>query len=61
MGVEYNQFLGGYTPACNQCGVHLCWDISENEYEEDKQFWEDWICQDCNGGVRLKRNHNDKH
>jgi len=44
---------GALTPICERCGVSLCWDISEEEYEDAIQFWDDWICQDCNGGVRL--------
>lgn len=44
---------GGVTPICNQCGVSLCWDISDEEYEDKWEFWDDWICQDCNGGERL--------
>lgn len=46
---------GGLTPICNQCGVCLCWDISEEEYAEDKRFWDEWICQDCNGGEPMRR------
>jgi hypothetical protein len=39
---------GGYTPMCSNCGVALCWDISEQEYEDGKGFWDDWTCKDCN-------------
>lgn len=46
---------GAVTPICNQCMVCLCWDISEEEYLELPDFWEEWICQDCNGGVRMSR------
>ena len=46
---------GAVTPICNECGVSLCWDISVEEYQEYDEFWEDWICQDCNGGVRMTR------
>ena len=46
---------GGVTPICNDCGVSLCWDISEEEYEQSADFWDDWICQDCNGGERMTR------
>lgn len=46
---------GALTPICNSCGVSLCWDISELEYEECIEFWDEWICQDCNGGVRMNR------
>lgn len=41
---------GGYTPICNSCGVALCWDISSEEYDEARGFWDAWICEDCNGG-----------
>lgn len=39
---------GGYTPVCGTCGMALCWDISEAEYAEDQDFWDDWRCRDCN-------------
>lgn len=38
---------GGVTPTCNDCGVCLCWDISEQEYQERKTFWDNWKCKDC--------------
>ncbi len=41
---------GALTPICNQCGISLCFDIGQHEYEEAKPFWDEWICQDCNGG-----------
>lgn len=41
---------GGQTPICNSCGIMLCWDIEDKEYEEEKEFWDSWICRDCNGG-----------
>lgn len=41
---------GGMTPICNACGIMLCWDIGESEYEADKPFWDGWQCADCNGG-----------
>lgn len=44
---------GAVTPICNDCGIALCWDVSEEEYEQDQPFWDAWICEDCNGGVRL--------
>jgi hypothetical protein len=45
----------GYTPLCSECGIHLCWDISEEEYEERQAFWDNWRCQECNGGQRMQR------
>lgn len=45
----------GVTPICNECGIALCWDIDNHEYSLAKQFWDDWICQDCNGGTPLSR------
>lgn len=61
MAVTYNNFLGGYTPQCNHCGIRLCWDISEYEYEEDKDFWDDWICQECNDGTPMTRKQYYEH
>lgn len=37
----------GWTPICNDCGVFLCWDISQSEYEERPAFWDAWICAEC--------------
>ena len=39
---------GAVTPICNSCGISLCWDISEEEYEKQKPFWDDWKCKECN-------------
>ncbi len=39
---------GGYTPICNTCGTTLCWDISEQQYAEERDFWDAWQCRDCN-------------
>lgn len=41
---------GGVTPICGCCGISLCWDISDEDYATAKKFWDDWQCQDCNGG-----------
>jgi hypothetical protein len=46
---------GGVTPICNDCGVSLCWDISEDQYERECAFWDDWKCRDCNGGEPMSR------
>lgn len=48
MGIIQSKSTDGYTPICNKCGVHLCWDISYVEYEEDEEFWDTWECEDCN-------------
>jgi len=29
---------GAVTPICNNCGVALCWDIAEEEYEMEQVF-----------------------
>lgn len=47
MGVVSDKGLGGYIPVCETCGVALCWGIAPHEYEEDKKFWDDWQCRDC--------------
>jgi hypothetical protein len=44
---------GGQTPICNNCGICLCYDISGANYAEAMDFWDEWICEDCNGGVKL--------
>ena len=43
----YSTLPGGYTPMCNDCGIALCWDISDYEYEEKKEFWDEWRCKEC--------------
>lgn len=52
MGVEVlpSTLPGGVSPVCNRCGCALCWDVSEEEYAEQKAFWDAWVCRDCNGG-----------
>jgi hypothetical protein len=44
---------GGYTPICEECGIYLCWDISFEEYAENEAFLDAWVCEHCNGDVRL--------
>ena len=46
---------GALTPICEDCMIFLCWDISHEEYAERKSFWDNWKCEDCNGGVRMRR------
>lgn len=55
MGLSYHggTMPGGITPICNECGTFLCWDISEEDAEQDRAFWDAWICETCNGGVRM--------
>lgn len=57
MGVQVNSATleGGVTPLCSRCGVWLCWDISQGEYEEDRAFWDAWLCRKCNGGTPMRR------
>ena len=45
---------GGLTPICSSCGVCLCWDISQEEYDAHPAFWDAWKCEDCNDGVRMQ-------
>ena len=47
MGVQLSPL--GYQPICNECGIALCWDISEIEYSEAEDFWDNWKCLTCNG------------
>jgi len=46
--VTRNTLDGGVTPICNDCGIVLCYDISEEEYQEAKEFWDVWRCNVCN-------------
>jgi len=57
MGVQVfgGTLPGGVTPVCNDCGVALCWDISEGEYAQDRAFWDAWRCRGCNGGTPMRR------
>lgn len=57
VGEFRSTIFGGVTPVCNQCGVHLCWDISKEEYVACKRFWDNWICQECNGGNAVSLQH----
>lgn len=50
VGISVSTLPGGVTPMCNECGVALCWDVSDSEYEQEKDFWDAWRCEDCNGG-----------
>lgn len=46
MAVSIN-VTGTYTPQCGECGIALCWDLSEEEYLEHKAFWDGWECCKC--------------
>ena len=35
-----------------ECGIHLCWDLSEEEYIEAKAFWDAWECEECRPGAK---------
>lgn len=49
MGVNLkNYFLGEVQPVCSDCGIALCWSISDLEYNEFKKFWDHWTCEGCN-------------
>lgn len=37
-----------WTPICEECGVALCYDITEIEYQQNKEFWDNWTCKECN-------------
>lgn len=39
--------VDGYQPICNDCGIALCFSISEEEYKRTKGFWENWKCVYC--------------
>ena len=44
---------GALTPICEDCCVSLCWDIEEGEALADEDFWNQWMCEDCNDGERM--------
>jgi len=35
------------TPCCENCGVCLCYDITQHWYEDRKEFWDNWKCKHC--------------
>lgn len=39
--------LGGYHPICNECGISEIWEISPEEYNEAKFYWNNWLCPEC--------------
>lgn len=45
---------GSQTPICNDCGVFLCWDVSDADADRDREFWDAWRCEECNGGQRMR-------
>lgn len=54
--------MGGYTPMCGSCGIALCWDISELEYAELKEFWDSWECKECNpNAIGARRRYQEEH
>lgn len=46
MGVIIN--ICDVQPICGDCGIALCYGISQIEYEEQKEFWNNWKCDTCN-------------
>ncbi len=48
VGILPSTMPGALTPMCGECGVALCYDISEEEYQEAKEFWNNWQCKECN-------------
>ena len=48
MTVLANDFIGGYDIFYCECGVKLCWSITEIEYFERKIFWDNYCCEVCN-------------
>lgn len=53
VGLLVSTMPGAVTPMCNECGVALCWDVEESEYKQEKDFWDAWKCEVCNGGRPL--------
>jgi DNA primase catalytic subunit len=59
MGVHVYRgtMLGALTPICNDCGTSLCFDIDTEEYESNKEFYDEWICQSCNQGEPFNKRY----
>ena len=53
LGVHGGTMPGAMTPICNECGAFLCWDLCIEEAYENLEFWDAWVCQDCNDGERM--------
>lgn len=59
--VESKQFpLDAVTPVCSSCGIYLCFDIGNEEYNDNIEFWDNWECKDCNPDYRYKKIKTDK-
>ena len=48
IGILPSTMPGAVTPMCSECGVALCYDIPNEEYQEAKEFWDNWTCKECN-------------
>jgi len=48
VGILPSTMSGAVTPMCSGCGVALCYDIPDEEYQEAKEFWDNWQCKECN-------------
>jgi len=49
-----------FQPICDDCGIALCWSISEREYLIIKDYWDTWKCDVCGGGVGSINRHLEK-
>jgi len=49
MGIINNK-SGELQPVCDDCGIALCWTISEFDYLLRKDFWDNWKCKVCKKG-----------
>lgn len=43
--------LGGYTLICNCCNGFTEYEIGPEEYDPDPDRWDNWTCEECNGGI----------
>lgn len=41
---------GAYSVFCNSCGMKQDWEVSEEEYEEDKTGLDKFVCKWCREG-----------
>lgn len=39
--------ITGIQPICNECGIALCWELIQQDYEDKKYYWDNWSCKTC--------------
>ena len=47
MGVSKNTSFGDYEIICSSCGGATGAGITEEQYNENRKYWDNWMCADC--------------